>query len=94
MERISQLVANNAAWVDMVTTALGMPGVFTPVLWQNLHDMPPIFPNADTLGGTEADQMQTTAPYLELRFLTQGMLRVWVLQAHKLNATPSTLHRS
>lgn len=67
MDRISQLVANNAAWIDMAMSALGMAGEFTPLLWQNFHDMPPIFPNADTLGGTEAEQMQAIETLVEQR---------------------------
>jgi hypothetical protein len=58
MELISRLVANNAAWIHQANAALGKVGEFTPILWQNFNDMPPIFPNADTLGGTEAEQLQ------------------------------------
>lgn len=67
MDRIGQLVANNAAWIDMAMSALGMAGEFTPILWQNFSDMPPIFPNADTLGGTEAEQMQAIEALVERR---------------------------
>lgn len=90
MEQISQLVANNAVWVDMVTTALGMPGVFTPVLWQNLHDMPPIFPNADTLGGTEAEQMEAIAELVERRKgMSVAVKDAWArLDLHGLGFTP------
>lgn len=67
MDTIRRSVANNAAWVDMVMTSLGMPGQYTPVLWQNLHDMPPIFPNADTLDGTVDQQMRAIATLVERR---------------------------
>jgi hypothetical protein len=57
MDKVTKLVANNAAWIHEAMNALGMAGEFTPILWQNFHDMPAIFPNADTLGGTEAEQL-------------------------------------
>ncbi|MBZ0293258.1 MAG: hypothetical protein K8L99_11895 [Anaerolineae bacterium] len=56
-DKIARMATNNAAWIDRAVSALGIGGEFTPVLWQNIHDMPPIFPNADTLGGTEAEKM-------------------------------------
>jgi hypothetical protein len=56
-DKIAQMAANNAAWIEMAVSALGIGGEFTPVLWQNVHDMPPIFPNADTLGGTVSDKL-------------------------------------
>ncbi|MBI5960105.1 MAG: hypothetical protein HY866_15300 [Chloroflexi bacterium] len=67
MDRISQLVANNAAWIHEATTALDIPGEFTAVLWQNAHDMPPIFPNADILGGTESEQLAAIDALAEAR---------------------------
>lgn len=54
---IAAMAANNAAWIDMAVSALGIGGEFTPVLWQNRNNMPPIFPNADTLGGTKDEQI-------------------------------------
>lgn len=56
-DNIQQLAANNAAWIHEATGALNRSGEFTPVLWQNVHDLPPIFPNAVTLGRTDAEQM-------------------------------------
>ncbi len=56
-DKIAQMAANNAAWIDMAVSALGINGEFTPILWQSTSDMPPIFPNADTLGGTDSEKM-------------------------------------
>jgi hypothetical protein len=67
LDRIAQLVANNALWIHEAVSALEMPGTFTPILWQNPHDMPPIFPNADVLGGTEAEQLAAIAALVQVR---------------------------
>ncbi len=67
MDTISQFVANNAAWIHEAVSASGLPGEFTPVLWQNHHDMPPIFPNADTLGGTESEQLAAITALIKRR---------------------------
>lgn len=64
---ISQIVANNAAWIQMVTAALGIGGEFTPILWQNTHDMPPIFPHADILGGTVEEQIAAIQALVDAR---------------------------
>lgn len=66
-DRIAQMAANNAAWINMAVSALGISGEFTPVLWQNVNDMPPIFPNADTLGGTIAQKMSAIEQLVETR---------------------------
>ncbi len=90
MDIIKRSVANNAAWVDMVMTSLGMPGEFTPVLWQNLHDMPPIFPNADTLDGTETEQLQAIAALAQRRKNKAVAIKdAWArLDLHALGFTP------
>jgi hypothetical protein len=67
MNKIAKLVANNAAWIHMANAALGKEGEFTPILWQNFNDMPPIFPNADTLGGTEAEQITAIQALVDKR---------------------------
>lgn len=67
MDKVSKLVANNAAWIHEASSALGIKGEFTPSLWQNFHDMPPIFPNADTLGGTEAEQLSAIQALVDKR---------------------------
>lgn len=67
MDTVSQFVANNAAWIHEAVSAIGLPGEFTPVLWQNQHDMPPIFPNADTLGGTESEQLAAITALIKRR---------------------------
>jgi hypothetical protein len=61
------MVANNAAWIEMAMSALGIGGEFTPILWQNTNDMPPIFPNADTLGGTIFEKMAAIEQLVEKR---------------------------
>jgi hypothetical protein len=64
---VEQMAANNAAWLEMATAALGIGGEFTPVLWHNTHDLPPIFPNADTLGGTPAEQVAAIEELVKVR---------------------------
>ncbi|MCB9457465.1 MAG: hypothetical protein H6671_15885 [Anaerolineaceae bacterium] len=67
MDTVSRFAANNAAWIQAAVSALGLPGEFTPVLWQNHYDMPPIFPNADTLGGTESEQLAAVSALIKRR---------------------------
>jgi len=66
-DKIARMVANNAAWIDMALTALGIGGEFTSVLWHNTNDMPPVFPNADILGGTEAQQLAAIEELVQAR---------------------------
>jgi hypothetical protein len=66
-DKVARMVLNNAAWIDMAVSALGIGGEFTPILWRNTNDMPPIFPNADILGGTEAGQIAAIKQLMEAR---------------------------
>jgi hypothetical protein len=67
MDKIKQFAANNAAWIDQATQALGIGGTYTPSLWRNPHDMPPIFPNADILDGTASEQIAAIAALVDRR---------------------------
>lgn len=77
---ISKLAANNAAWIDMAVSALGIPGEFTPVLWQNSNDMPPVFPNADTLGGTPDEQLAAIQELVTNGAGNKNLVKVMVLE--------------
>jgi hypothetical protein len=48
-DRTSKAAYNNAVWCDLVCSAYGQIGEFSPGIWINRHQVPQFYPNAVTL---------------------------------------------